>query len=181
MTERANGMTPGYVQHRWIHAHDAPEEFSSAFRESMSRFPSGVTIVTTQDRAGTDWGFTASAFCSLSMAPPLVLVCLVNSADCHMAFRTAKRWVINILAYGQADLAMRFATKGEDKFSGDEFDQMADGLPILRDAAVSVVCEAYERHPGGDHVILVGKVAGVSLRDREPLVHHARGFPRLSS
>lgn len=156
-----------------------PEEFSELFKEAMSRFPSGVTIATTHDQAGRNWGFTASSFCSLSVDPPLVLVCLVNSADCHLAFQTAGRWAINVLAHDHRHLALRFATKGADKFSGDEFDYTEEHIPILRDSVVSTVCDAYERYPGGDHVILVGKVVRVLLREREPLVHHARRFARL--
>lgn len=165
---------------RCVHAHDGPDLFSEAFRDAMSRFPSGVTVVTTSDSAGCDWGFTASAFCSLSLTPPLVLVCLANSADSHGAFLGADQWVVNILAEHHADLAMRFATKGVDKFSGGEFAQNEAGLPVLRDAAVSLVCEAYDRHPAGDHTILVGEVVGVGLSDRESLVHYARRFPGLS-
>lgn len=151
------------------------------FRDSMSRFPSGVTVVTTVDDAGRHWGFTASAFCSLSMAPPLVLVCLADSADCSAAFREADSWVVNVLARDQAPLARRFATKGADKFGGGEFEALPTGLPMLRDAALSLVCDVYERYPGGDHTILVGEVVDLRLNDRESLVHYAREFPRIEA
>lgn len=157
------------------------EAFLSAFRDAMARFPSGVTIVTTTDVHGRPWGFTASAFCSLSASPPLVLVCIADSAECYPAFEATSRWVVNVLAHDHAELARRFATKGADKFGGDEFDRVVGDLMVLRDSAVSLVCETAERHPGGDHTILIGEVLGIQLRDRESLVHYARGFPRLST
>ena len=88
------------------------------FREAMASFPSGATIVTTADAAGDWWGFTASSFCSVSMDPPLVLTCLARSAQCFPAFAAADRWNIHVLPHRHADLAVRFATRGADKFDG---------------------------------------------------------------
>lgn len=180
-------------------------DFGATFREAMSRFPSGVTIVTATDDGGCPRGFTASAFCSVSAEPPLVLVCLATSADCYPAFRRAGRWVINILGQDHTELAKRFATRGSDKFAGEEFtddgsaggsfgagssdaggpdtagSDADSGLPVLRDAVASLVCRVHDRRLAGDHVILVGEVTAVRLRDQPPLVHYARGFPRLSA
>lgn len=85
------------------------------FRDAMARFASGVTIVTTTDDTGQLWGFTASSFCSLSLQPPLVLVCLDRSADCYPVFRARPRFLVNILSTHHRGLALRFATKGGDK------------------------------------------------------------------
>ncbi|TWE23541.1 flavin reductase family protein [Prauserella muralis] len=159
----------------------AHETFAAQFREAMSRFPSGVTIVTTTDHCGARWGFTASAFCSVSAEPPLVLACLAVSADSYRAFRTSSKWVVNILGEEHAPLAKRFATKGADKFAGGEFDTDADGLPVLPEAVASLVCRTQARHPAGDHVILIGEAVNVRLRDHTPLVYYARDFARLSA
>lgn len=112
----------------------------TAFRSAMAAFPSGVTIVTTSDAGGRWWGFTASSFCSVSLSPPLVLVCLDRNADCHAAFSGASQWAIHLVPPDHIDLARRFATRGADKFAGDWFVADCDGLPILdrrgRDAAL---------------------------------------------
>src|SRR4051812_11360247 len=91
------------------------------FREAMAKFASGVTIVTTADSDGAWWGFTASAFSSLSLTPPLILVCLAASAESHPAFAAAAGFIVNVLGSEHEELALRFATKGADKFQGDTF------------------------------------------------------------
>ena len=77
-----------------------------AFKEAMSTFPSGVTIVTTVDSSGVWRGFTATSFCSVSMDPPLVLVCLDTGAECHDAFRASERWNVHVISREDADLAL---------------------------------------------------------------------------
>ena len=91
------------------------------FKLAMSRFPSGVTIVTTINKEGEKCGFTASAFSSLSMSPPLVLVCLANSADCYDYFVTGSHFAVNIIGKEHEELAFKFATKGIEKFEGEKF------------------------------------------------------------
>ena len=114
---------------------------SADFRQAMSQFPSGVTIVTTRDGA-TASGFTASAFSSLSLNPPLVLVCLQKDADCYEAFAHAKAMSVSILAVGQSEIAMRFATRGADKFGpGGLVDGEITGNPLVEGATVQMECE----------------------------------------
>jgi flavin reductase ActVB len=104
------------------------------FRQAMSLFPSGVAIVTTSDEECSWWGFTATSFCSLSLHPPLVLVCLATDAQCHPAFSAADSWAVNILPADQSDLALWFATKGVDKFTRGEFVANRHGDPVLTGA-----------------------------------------------
>ncbi len=147
------------------------------FKEAMARFASGVTIVTTTDDAGQSWGFTASSFCSLSLQPPLVLVCLDRSADCYPVFCARPRFLVNILSTQHRELALRFATKGGDKFAAQPFvGHDGDGLPALPDAVATVSCRLRDCHDGGDHVILVGEADGADVTDGAPLVHAGRGF-----
>jgi flavin reductase ActVB len=151
-----------------------------AFRETMSRFASGVTIVTTVDEAGVSWGFTASAFCSLSMDPPLVLVCLDKRADCHPVFLRAERFAVSILRLHHRELAVRFATKGADKFAGGLFRGFgAPPLPVVLDALGVVLCRTHARYDGGDHTILIGEVEEAVAGEGKPLVYHNRGFRSL--
>ncbi|MFR9800621.1 flavin reductase family protein, partial [Streptomyces sp. MS06] len=155
------------------------EELSGRFREAMASYPSGVTLVTTTDEQGVWRGFTATSFCSLSVAPPLVLVCLAKTAQCHAAFQTAGSWVVQVLPSRRADLATRFATRGADKFGQGEFEANAQGHPVFEEAAAVLECDAYVRHDVADHTILVGRVRDVRLRDDPPAVYFRRGFHAL--
>ncbi|MBX4171479.1 flavin reductase family protein [Rhodococcus pyridinivorans] len=150
------------------------------FRSAMASFPSGVTIVTTTDADGRWWGFTASSFCSVSMDPPLVLVCLADTAECHPVFTAAQRWMIHVIHPDHAELATRFATRGADKFTHAGFVPDERGLPVLTDACVTLDCTASARHAGGDHTILVGRVEHTSVREAEPAIYFQRAFRMLA-
>jgi flavin reductase ActVB len=147
----------------------------------MASFPSGATIVTTSDAAGDWWGFTASSFCSVSMDPPLVLTCLARSAQCFPAFAAAGRWNIHVLPHRHADLAVRFATRGADKFDGAGFVPDADGLPFRQDVSASLRCVAYSKADGGDHLVLMGQVEEVAIGSEMPFVYFRRKFHSLDS
>lgn len=150
---------------------------STAFRNAMAQFASGVTVVTTRDVDGVPWGFTASAFSSLSLDPPLVLVCLEKKADSHPAFERADQFAVSILAEHQGDTALRFATRGADKFGGlDMVEGEATGLPLVPDAMVHLECRIHDRLPGGDHTILIGEVLTARIEDKPPLLHYNRRF-----
>ena len=151
------------------------------FKAAMSRFASGITIVTTRE-AGQPAGFTASAFSSLSLNPPLVLVCLDKGADCFAAFEQAEMMGISILSHGQDEIAMRFATRGADKFGpGGLHDGPATGLPLVTGGLAYVECRIHSRYEGGDHVILVGEVIAASAADAEPLLHYNRTFGHFAA
>lgn len=148
----------------------------------MSRFASGVTVVTTLDATGVPTGFTASAFSSLSLHPPLVLVCLDRRAECFEAFRTAPKLAISILARGQDAAATLFATRGADKFGAVQTTPgEASGMPLIDGALAQVECRTYARFDGGDHVILVGEVLRTKVTAAEPLLHYNRAFGHFSA
>jgi len=152
------------------------DEDSRLFREAMAHFPSGVTIVTTADRDGRWWGFTASSFCSVSMDPPLVLVCLAATAECHPVFEAAERFVVHVVHHEHADLAVRFATRGADKFADAGFRADEHGLPVLDRAPVTLSCVTHAVQPAGDHSILLGRVERTALGDDRPAVYFRRRF-----
>ncbi|WP_182377750.1 flavin reductase family protein [Nocardioides sp. WS12] len=154
---------------------NAPERF----RDAMSSFPSGVTIVTTTDATGEFWGFTATSFCSVSMDPALVLVCLADTAQCHPAFAGAERWTIHVLHRAHSELALRFATRGENKFADAGFEVNADGVPILADASFRLDCVAHDKIVAGDHTILVGRVVDTHLGADDPTIYFKRAFHTL--
>lgn len=157
-------------------ANELPAVDPADFRAAMSRFASGVTVVTTHDAAGKPWGFTASAFSSLSLNPPLILVCLDRGADCFEAFEHAPTMAVSILSAGQDGIGMRFATRGADKFSGDTVPGKLTGLPLIDGAIAQIECSVDARLDGGDHVILVGKVAAASVAETAPMLHYNRAF-----
>lgn len=154
----------------------AAADDSQVFRDAMASFPSGVTIVTTADDDGRWWGFTASSFCSVSMDPPLVLVCLATTAQCHPAFERAERFIVHVVPPAHADLAVRFATRGADKFGDAGFRADEAGLPVLDEASVTFDCAAHAVHPAGDHSILVGRVVRTRLGEEHPAVYFRRRF-----
>lgn len=152
------------------------------FRNAMARFASGVMVVITRDRDGAPAGFTASAFSSLSLDPPLILVCLDKRAECAGTFEVASGMTLSMMRDDQLDVALRFATRGIDKFEGvPVVDGPETGIPLIVGAPVQLECRMFARHEGGDHTILVGEVTHVATTTGEPLVHYNRSFGRFSS
>nr|WP_018506014.1 flavin reductase family protein [Parafrankia discariae] len=157
----------------------AAEDDAGRFRDAMASFPSGVTIVTTADETGRWWGFTASSFCSVSMSPPLVLVCLATSAQCHPAFERARRFIVHVVPPEHTDLAVRFATRGADKFADAGFRPDESGLPVLDRACVVLDCASHAIQPAGDHSILLGRVERTRVGEDRPAVYFRRRFHLL--
>jgi flavin reductase ActVB len=149
------------------------------FKQAMGNFPSGVTIVTTVDKKGNKYGFTASAFSSLSLSPPLILVCLACNADCYESFNKTNKFAVNIISSEHEGLAFKFSTKGCDKFEGNEFAEGSSGLPILPSCSVSLECRTDDIHLGGDHIILIGEVEYLSINNKLPTVWHQGSFHKL--
>jgi flavin reductase ActVB len=150
------------------------------FRNALARFASGVTVVTTIDAAGRQTGFTASAFSSLSLSPPLVLVCLEKRADCYPAFMSCTSFAVSVLAAGQTDLALRFAERDIDKFAGTPASPgEATGMPLIDGALAHLECRVYNRVDGGDHAIIVGEVLRAAGAGGDPLLHFNRRFGRF--
>ncbi len=151
----------------------------NTFKQAMGRFPSGVVIVTTVDNEGKKCGFTASAFTSLSLDPPLILVCLANSADCYQSFVSTDKFAVNVIGNQQHELAFKFATKGAEKFGGDEFVTGESGLPIVSKCIFSLECNAKHTYPGGDHEILVGEVIHANVHEGSPSIWYEGNFREL--
>jgi len=143
-----------------------------SFRKALGCFASGVTVVTTLDPATrAPAGVTVSAFCSVSLEPPLVLVCLGERTADLDAFRGFGHFAVNILSEHQRDLSIRFASRSGDKWAGVSWEGWDSGVPILSGCLANLECATVEARPCGDHVILVGRV--VRLR------HDAGGAPLL--
>jgi flavin reductase (DIM6/NTAB) family NADH-FMN oxidoreductase RutF len=149
------------------------------FRSVLGRFASGVTVVTATDAAGVDHGMTVSAFCSLSLEPPLVLACVDHAASMHPVLSAASHFAVSILGSGQEAIARRFAESLRDRFTGIGFTRGITGAALINDALAHLECEMHDRHEGGDHTIFIGEVvAGEASTDR-PLLYYRGGYAQL--
>jgi flavin reductase (DIM6/NTAB) family NADH-FMN oxidoreductase RutF len=151
-----------------------------AFRAALARFPSGVTIVSVRGADGADHGMTVSAFCSLSLDPPLVLACIERTATVLPHLRAAAMFGVSILAAGQDALSARFADQTVERFEDVAFTRSAEGPALLDGAAAHLVCRRVTEHAGGDHVILVGEVESAQVHGDEPLLYALRGYGRFT-
>lgn len=152
----------------------------TTYRAALARFASGVTIVTARDTDGRDVGMTVSAFTSLSLDPPLVLLCIDRAASVAPVLQHCDHFVVNILAEEQAPLSRLFATHEIDRFEGVTFQRGREGIALLEGALAHLECRTQARTPGGDHTILVGAVEATSLGDGPPLLYFRGGYGKLA-
>lgn len=148
------------------------------FKLALSHFASGITVVTT-GWEGKPYGMTVSSFASLSLHPPLVVICIEKSVKSHDAIVASKRFGVNILAAHQADIADCFASKAEDKFAGVEWANGTTGVPVIANALTTIECTLHDQLPGGDHSIFVGEVVATAVREGEPLLYFRGGYRRM--
>lgn len=149
------------------------------FRAVLGRFASGITIITVRDRDGRDHGMTVSAFASLSLDPPLVLVSIGNDATMAPVMATASSFTVNILSDQQEALSRRFAGKLDDRFADVPSARSLHGDVVLDDVLASLECRIAARHPAGDHVIVIGEVEAGHARDARPLLYYRGGYAQL--
>ena len=150
------------------------------FKLAMSHFASGVSVVTTE-HDGKPYGLTVASFASLSLHPPLVIVCIEKSVKSHDAIAASKKFGVSILASGQTDISNRFATKLEDKFADVPTRRGELGIPLIEGALTAIECRVREQLPGGDHTIFVGEVVDVQVREGAPLVYFRSGYHHLKA
>ena len=151
------------------------------FRHVLSHFASGVTVVTTWDKDDRPTGLTVSAFTSVSLEPPLVLVCVDHRAHCYPALRASDRFAVNVLAAEHEAVARRFAASEPDKFAAVDHTLGPRGLPLLPEALAHLECRTIYAYPGGDHTIFVGEVESARARPGEPLLRFRGEYNRLHS
>ena len=149
-------------------------------RGVLSRFATGITVVTGRDGEGRARGITVNAFTSLSLDPPLVLYCLDRSAFHFDVFSGAKAFAVNILAADQQALSERFACEAEDDFLDLGTIELTTGCPILADCLAALDCETEALHEAGDHLVVIGRVTGLKAQTAaEPLLYYRGGYRRL--
>jgi flavin reductase (DIM6/NTAB) family NADH-FMN oxidoreductase RutF len=149
------------------------------FRSALSRFASGVTVVTTKDEAGKLHGITVSAFSSVSLDPPLVLVCIERSAGSHQVFQQSGVFVVNILSSEQRDLSERFASQIPERFEGVVMTLNIDGIPVLSNCLANLECRVKLTADGGDHSVFIGEVESSTVREGDPLIYFRGDYRNL--
>lgn len=149
------------------------------FRAILGRFATGVTIVTARDEHGADHGMTVTAFSSLSLTPPLVLICIDVAAAMYHTLLQAETFAVSILNDSQETLSRRFAGEVDDRFAGMALVRDTLGNVALGDAVASLECRAVARYPAGDHMILIGEVHAGTVGDQRPLLYFRGGYAQL--
>jgi flavin reductase (DIM6/NTAB) family NADH-FMN oxidoreductase RutF len=150
------------------------------FRSALGHFASGVTVVTSKCADGTHRGITVSAFTSLSLEPPLVLVCIDKRASLHDHLQEGGYFAVNILEEDQEVISRRFASKEPDRFEGLGYTEGINGSALLKDALAHIECRILHAYPGGDHTIFVGEVEATSVTEGKPLAYFRGGYTRIS-
>lgn len=150
------------------------------FRAALGLFASGVTVVTTTDAAGKMHGITVSAFCSVSLDPPLVLICIEKTTTSHYAFEESAIFAVNILGEDQVEVSQHFATPYLDKFDGIEYEIGVLGAPLIIGAIVNLECRLRHSLNGGDHSIFVGEVADAVFHPGSPLLYFQGDYRKMT-
>jgi flavin reductase (DIM6/NTAB) family NADH-FMN oxidoreductase RutF len=149
------------------------------FRAVLGRFASGVTIVTARDNDGRDRGMTCSAFCSVSLEPPLILACIDRQADMYGLLGTTDYFGVSILEEKQEALSRRFSELPSGRFDGIGYTRAESGVILLDDAIAHLECAVTERHEAGDHLVCIGEVEWAECRQERPLLYYRGGYAQL--
>lgn len=149
-------------------------------RDALGCFATGVTVVTCRDDAGEPVGLTVNSFTSVSLDPPLLLVCIAKEAASARAFLAARRFAVNVLQTGQQPASIRFSTRHEDRFGPNDWSPGELGAPVLKASLGVFECESHAVHEGGDHHILLGHVVKATFdAGLDPLLYFRGRYRRL--
>jgi flavin reductase (DIM6/NTAB) family NADH-FMN oxidoreductase RutF len=152
---------------------------AASFRRALGQFASGVTVVTTLDGDERPVGLTVSAFCSVSLHPPLVLVCIDHRSEANDAVRRSGLFAVSVLSEDQEAVSRRFAAPGRAKLEGFAFATGRRGLPLVPGALAHLECRVRSFHDEGDHAVWVGEVLSLAAHPGKPLVYHAGAYRAL--
>lgn len=181
-TEAFNGLLIDFLerkQPRFIPEYRSGSD-ARTLRDAMGCFATGVTIITAHASDGKPIGLTANSFTSVSLDPPLLLVCIANSAGSAEVLRSAENFAVNVLQIGQQPVSNLFAGKGEDRFAGTRWETGEYGAPILPSSLGIFECRRHALHEAGDHFLLVGRVEKASFEPRrDPLLYFRGKYRRL--
>ncbi len=149
-------------------------------RDAFGGFATGVTIITAITQNGEPIGLTANSFTSLSLDPPLLLVCVANTANSASVLRSASHFAVNVLQIDQKAVSNRFAGKGEDRFANTDWLPGETGAPLLNQSLSTFECRQHALHEGGDHFVLIGEVVKANFDpDYDPLIYFCGKYRAL--
>jgi len=146
------------------------------FRRICGKFASGITVATVLDSAGAPQGMTANSFTSVSLSPPLVLVCVDHRARILEHFRIGQHFGVNILGASQQHFSDKFAGSGYDRFEGVAWHAGQTGVPLLPDVLATIECARVKVVTAGDHDIVIGEVLHANCQDGDPLVFYGSQY-----
>ncbi len=144
------------------------------FRAALGRFATGVTVITVETPTGEVHGMTANAFCSVSLRPPLVLVCIDHLAETYLHIRERRQFGVSVLKEEQEALSEFFADPERDHAAyrlGIQYHSMRSGTRVLQNALANLDCSVVHDYEGGDHTIFVGEVREVVVAEGAPLLY----------
>lgn len=153
----------------------SPEQF----RSLLGHFTSGVTVATAIDAQGRVAGMTASAVASVSLNPPLLLVCVNHDDRFHEVLTAASTFAINVLAQDQESLSRQFAGDADGRFRNVRYREGPGGLPLLEGVVACIICERWSTIPTGDHTVFIGRVVDGTECNRPPLLHFRGAYASL--
>jgi flavin reductase (DIM6/NTAB) family NADH-FMN oxidoreductase RutF len=148
-------------------------------RRVMGHFATGVTVITTLRKSGDLHGLTANAFTSVSLVPPLVLICVDKKAESYPCFEETRVFTVNLLASDQEAISRRFAVSGGEKFQGIAYRDGANGAPILEGTLGYIECRVTTAVDGGDHTIYLGEVEQAETHEAKPLLFFRGGYREI--
>ena len=152
------------------------------FRDALGQFATGVCVIGANPEGWEPFGMTVNSFASVSLDPPLVLWSLQNDSEMFDAFEASGGFTVNILRAGQQELSNQYAKKGDHILDAEHFEIGESGQPVMPATLVSFECDMEARHPGGDHVILVGRVTHMTHREAgAPLLFSAGSYQELAA
>lgn len=155
---------------------------AALFKSTLAQWASGVTVVTVTHH-GVYHGMTASSFSSVSLNPPLILVCVAKKAHTHNLLLEAGAFGVNILGESQADLGKRFAgllPDITDRFAGIEYAIGETGSPLLSGVLASMDCRVHQAVDAGDHTVVIGEILAAQVTAGDPLLYSNRRWGKFS-
>jgi flavin reductase (DIM6/NTAB) family NADH-FMN oxidoreductase RutF len=151
------------------------------FRRALGNFASGVTVVTSKCEDNQLRGLTVSAFSSVSLEPPLVLICLDHRCSLHDFLKEGLHFAVNILAEDQMGLSNRFASRDPNRFDGVNITDGVTGAPLIEGAVAHIECRVVHAYAGGDHTIYVGEVEATQVTDSKPLAYFRGNYAQVDN
>lgn len=152
---------------------------SNLFRRACAQFATGIAIASTLDPQGLPHGMTVNSFTSVSMEPPLVLICVDRTCNLLPIFEEFGHYGLSFLGHEQQGLSSRFAQRGQDRFDGMHWVAGSLGIPLIPDALAHLQCRIINTVAAGDHVVLIAEVVSADIHSGRPLLFYESGYRKL--